>query len=171
MTRPRERHGYYSPIALADRFWPKVRKTSGCWEWTACRTKSGYGIIGAGGRHAYAHRVAYELCVGPIPEGLTLDHLCRNRGCVNPAHLEPVTMRENLRRGDSPVGREARQTHCLRGHPLSGPNLRTDRRGHRYCRACCAIHERAHPRSARRDTRRVVRAAERAARERARRRT
>ena len=141
--RPRGWHGYYAKVPLADRFWPKVRKTDGCWEWTACRTRSGYGNIGMGDRVLFAHRVAYELCVGPIPPGLTLDHLCRNRGCVNPAHLEPVTMRENLRRGMSPVGIEARTTHCPRGHAYDQENTEV-RRGRRHCRLCRVVRNRAY---------------------------
>ena len=95
---------------LADRFWSKVQKQeSGCWIWTGTRTRDGgYGQIRLPGLYApligpmrLAHRVAYELLVGPIPAGLVLDHLCRNRRCVNPAHLEPVTQRVNIQRGET----------------------------------------------------------------------
>jgi HNH endonuclease len=123
---------------LHQRFWPKVNKTETCWLWTAS-TKNGYGQIGAGGKHGkplYAHRVAYELVNGPIPEGLHLDHLCRVTLCVNPAHLEPVTRRENILRGESPIAKQARKTECLRGHPLSGANLYTDPKGKRSCKIC-----------------------------------
>jgi hypothetical protein len=92
----------------------------------------GYGYYhppGTGPRNVRAHRYVYERLVGPIPAGMTLDHLCRNRACVNPAHLEPVTGPENTRRA------VALQTHCLRGHPLSGPNLYC-RNGRRHCREC-----------------------------------
>ena len=84
------------------RFWAKVFAEDGaaCWRWLAAVNTSGYGHFRTSAhRTRLAHRMAYEMCVGPIPEGLTLDHLCRNRLCVNPAHLEPVTVRENLRRG------------------------------------------------------------------------
>lgn len=89
-------------------------------------------------RTVQAHRFAYEDSVGPIPDGLTLDHLCRTSACVNPLHLEPVSMTENNRRGLSPTARYWRQTECKRGHSLSGDNLLpTDlKRGFRCCRAC-----------------------------------
>ena len=124
------------------RFWRYVNKDGpdGCWIWMASRDSLGYGQINKG-RHGEgvirAHRVAYELLVGPIPEGLELDHLCRVRACLNPTHLEPVTHRENVLRGTSPVARLARQTHCIHGHPLSGANLylRPDT-GARQCKAC-----------------------------------
>jgi hypothetical protein len=87
---------------LAERFWEKVAKGEGCWLWTGARLRGGYGTINAGGHAAtslLAHRVAYELVRGPIPDGLQIDHLCRNRACVNPYHMEPVSQAENLRRG------------------------------------------------------------------------
>lgn len=87
---------------VTERFWPKVERVEdGCWLWTASLTGDGYGRISLGGKFGpmgLAHRVAYELLVGPIPEGLELDHLCRVRRCVNPEHLEPVTHAENVRR-------------------------------------------------------------------------
>lgn len=92
-------------------FWTTVdKRPDGCWVWTAHGNNRGYGRFRVGGRQAYAHRVAYELRNGPIPPGLTIDHLCRNKMCVNPAHLEPVTLRENALRGSL-----ARQpTHAAR---------------------------------------------------------
>lgn len=78
-------------------FWSRVDKTDGCWLWTSTVVWNGYGQFRINNRRVYAHRFAYEQVVGPVPDGL--DHLCRNRRCVNPAHLEPVTRQENLRRG------------------------------------------------------------------------
>jgi len=114
------------------RFVEKVRKTNTCWWWTASRV-NGYGQFRLGGTMMGAHRFAYELWVGPIPEGMTLDHLCRNRGCVNPAHLDPCTQRENKER--SPLHGHAKKT-CPAGHPYGGDNLYVDPRGHRHCRTC-----------------------------------
>lgn len=127
----------FTPEMLA-KFWMKVKANGGCWEWQNALT-NGYGTF-APKRFAIlpAHRVAYELIVGPIPEGLELDHLCKNPRCVNPNHLEPVTHAENCRRGDGFGGRNFRKTHCKNGHPLDGPNLYLTTTGKRQCRACRA---------------------------------
>lgn len=110
---------------LEERFWAKVEKSDGCWLWTGAKTTTGYGSVWLDGRSVKAHRVAYELLVGRIPDGLTIDHLCRVRLCVNPAHLEPVTNRENtLRSPQSEASVNARKTHCPKGHPYEGRNLR-----------------------------------------------
>jgi hypothetical protein len=119
--------------SIEDRFWPKVNKTSECWLWTAAVSKTGYGKFGIGYRTRGAHRVAYELIVGPIPEGLTLDHLCRTPLCVNPAHLEPVPIAENIRRAFQDV------THCKRGHEYVPANTYVNANGWRSCLACRAI--------------------------------
>lgn len=131
---------------LPVRFWAKVDKgeSDECWEWTAYRLWNGYGRFGY--RHGdvrYAHRVAYELAVGPIPDGLDIDHLCRNRACVNPAHLEPVTRSVNLRRGDTIVAERAAKTHCPRGHEYTEANTIRSKQGWRSCRECNNARQRA----------------------------
>jgi hypothetical protein len=134
----------------AERFWEKVRHSDdlfGCWEWTASRDDLGYGYFSpSGGNRVPAHAYAYRLVVGEVPDGLELDHLCRNPSCVNPAHLEPVTHRENLMRGESPMAKNARKTHCIHGHPFSGDNLYIiPSTGDRMCKTCARIrgHQRA----------------------------
>lgn len=124
----------------ADRFWAKVNKTATCWLWTGALRGNGYGILRIGPATAsmmYAHRYSYELLVGPIPDGLQIDHLCRVRGCVNPAHLEPVTSRENNLRSESPSAKQWRAGVCGRGHPKTPENayIRPDT-GSRDCLAC-----------------------------------
>ena len=110
---------------------------NGCWKWLLYANNKGYGIWNHAGRSILAHVVLWERRNGPVPAGLELDHLCRNRLCVNPDHLEAVTHQENISRG---LG--ARRTHCPYGHPLSGTNLRLGKDGHRYCKACCRLHGR-----------------------------
>lgn len=121
------------------RFFSKVVVSDGCWYWTGCLMPNGYGKIGRGGRGAgtaLAHRFGYELLVGPIPEGLHLDHLCRNRWCVNPEHLEPVTNRTNLLRGQGPSAVNARKTHCQNGHEFNATNRSARSDGKRTCLVC-----------------------------------
>lgn len=131
----------------AERFWAKVDQSAGpdgCWIWTGARTTAGYGhfTLSKPRRGVYAHRFAYELLVGPIPDGLPLDHLCRNRRCVNPAHLEPVTHRENILRGTSPIPANAVKTHCDQGHEFTPENTYIYSDGGRKCRTCRRLQQR-----------------------------
>lgn len=124
-----------------ERFYAKVLCdiATHCWLWMGYRRKLGYGGIGrsrAGNGMALAHRVAYELEVGPIPYGLEVDHLCRNPPCVNPSHLEPVTSAENLRRAALATGIRQGATHCPQGHPYDAENTVIAANGWRQCREC-----------------------------------
>ncbi len=122
---------------LAERFWAKVNKTETCWLWTAGQRSWGYGSFWDGVRKKRwsAHRFAYELLVGGIPDGLVLDHLCRTPLCVNPEHLEPVGIRENTLRGVGPSAIHATRTSCPAGHAYDAENT-YEHKGKRYCRAC-----------------------------------
>lgn len=125
---------------IAERF--EIDAETGCYTWTSYGA-NGYGqitvpksIAGKKSRRG-AHRITYELVVGPVPDGLQLDHLCRNRACINPDHLEPVSLAENLHRGEGDSHRVARTGVCLRGHALTSENTMTNRRtGKRRCRCC-----------------------------------
>ena len=117
-----------------------VEDARGCHIWSGATSTNGYGQVGIGGRTQYIHRVRYEREVGPIPAGMDLDHVCDNGsgGCCNPRHCRPVSRRENLLRGNTVTSHHLAQTHCLRGHELSGGNLYTYANGDRACRACRA---------------------------------
>ena len=125
----------WSGVTPVMRFCQKVQLGPACWEWTAAK-QFGYGQIRWGDRLTHAHRVSYELFVGPIPGGHQIDHLCRNRGCVNPEHLEPVTQAENIRRGEGASARNARKTHCPKGHEYTPDNIYTHMGKWRMCKAC-----------------------------------
>ena len=113
-----------------------IEDGSGCWIWYGYTMGTGYGLAHLPtGINQYAHRLTYERFRGPIPQGLTIDHLCRNRRCVNPWHLEPVTQSENNRRGYGWSGRHSRQTHCVHGHPFTEDNTYLWRSS-RKCRTC-----------------------------------
>lgn len=114
-----------------------MEKTDTCWIWKGRIQSGGYGIVRFEGRDQYAHRVVFEIESGKIPEGLQIDHLCRNRRCVNPSHLEPVTQKENILRGTGVSARNAAKTHCVRGHEYTIENsyLRPDGGG-KQCRIC-----------------------------------
>ena len=123
-----------------QRFVRKVRRLpGGCWEWTGQPAWNGYGRFGLDGREIMAHRFAYEAVRGPVPTGLQLDHLCRNRICVRPSHLEAVTQKVNLQRGIGPALASQRQlakTHCPHGHPYTPENILRVHGNERRCREC-----------------------------------
>jgi hypothetical protein len=123
---------------LIDRLMARAHlDVNGCWIWGGYCNRDGYGKIkDDGGRRLLStHRVTYEHFVEPIPDGLQIDHLCRNRACCNPAHLEPVTSRENTMRGRTLASINAMLTHCRKGHPFDEANTRMHGGGRR-CRAC-----------------------------------
>ncbi|MHB8409821.1 MAG: HNH endonuclease signature motif containing protein [Acidiferrobacterales bacterium] len=122
---------------------------SGCWLWTGQINSSGYGVLSWRGKKRLAHRVNYELRIGSIPSGLELDHLCRKRSCVNPEHLEPVTRRVNLLRGETIIADQVKRTHCPKGHPYDAENTIIEG-PRRQCRACRLVrmkrYHKEHPR-------------------------
>lgn len=133
----------YTRLSDAERFWSKVDQSGDCWIWTGSRYKNGYGAFHIGSRKEQnlttvcAHRFAYEQAGHAIPEGLVLDHLCRNRACVNPDHLEPVTVKVNNQRGAG----NSKRTHCPAGHPYDEQNTYYAQQSRgaglaRMCRAC-----------------------------------
>lgn len=150
------RHG--DPLAsaprmtLRERFESKIRRTDGgCWEWSGGHFQAtGYAIFNIPSerdgrwRPTVAHRVSYELFVGPIPDGLHVDHLCRNRGCVRPDHLEPVTQQENMHRGQAPSAISYRENRCQRGHEYTPENtiIKPSQPGKRECRECTRARDR-----------------------------
>lgn len=113
-----------------------IDPATGCVVWTGPKFHDGYGQTNVDGRTSRVHRVIYEMLAGPIPEGLTLDHLCRNKICANVAHLEPVTVRENILRSTAPAAANFAKTHCPQGHPYDSSNTFVRRSGARLCRTC-----------------------------------
>ncbi len=137
---------------VEERFWAKVDTSalSGCWQWTGSLIWHGYGHFSITRKKATgAHRYAYELLVGPIPDGLEIDHLCRNRGCVNPLHLEAVTATTNKLRGTAPPALNAVKSHCKRGHEFTPENTGHGRGESRFCLTCKALAQRERNRAQR----------------------
>lgn len=126
-----------------DRFWEKVdrRGDDDCWHWTGGKNNSGYGAFCFARKRYGAHRFVYEQTVGDIPAGYTIDHICRNRACVNPKHLRLLTHRENTLAGTGPSARAAMATHCPRGHEYTEDNIYWSQ-GNRKCRICKIEQER-----------------------------
>lgn len=122
-------------MIITTRFDNKVNKTRGCWLWTAGTDCGGYGVFRLNGKIRKAHRVSYEMAYGAIPNGLTLDHLCRTRRCVRPEHLEAVSLKTNILRGAAPSAINARKTECNRGHVFNEANTYAFR-SNRQCRLC-----------------------------------
>lgn len=125
---------------FVSKFWGNVDKqgTGGCWLWRGKVGRGGYGLVRFRGRPTGVHRVSYILLVGDIPEGMTLDHLCRVRNCVNPKHLEPVSQQQNILRGEGLAAQNAKKTRCRNGHLLKPGNLVLNqlKRGKRLCLKC-----------------------------------
>lgn len=147
------KEGKMKPTDLPPRIASKIKVNpeSGCWEWQGAKHSCGYGRITTGGSRSpnmkvhYPHRIAYESVKGPIPQGLQIDHLCRNRLCVNPDYLEAVTQKENMLRGIGASAINAAKTHCIRGHVLEGDNLQIPRGGKwtwRRCHECYKLRKR-----------------------------
>lgn len=138
------------PPHILARFWSKVERGADneCWEWRGWKSSRGYGVFNyPDGRKRGAHRITYALSRRELRAGEVIDHLCRNRGCVNPMHLEAVSPRENTRRGDAGLHRRierARVTHCRSGHPYTPENLRSRKDGARECRICMNEWQRAY---------------------------
>lgn len=134
--------------SLSKRLEQYIVRTAGCWIWTGCKNAAGYGVLGITiskgvKRMIGAHRLMWQSVHGQISGGLVLDHICRNRGCVNPSHLEPVAQAENIRRSPI-VGLERAEfhrakTHCQSGHEYTKDNTRITKLGHRICRTCDKI--------------------------------
>ncbi len=147
LTRPtvvnlRNRERCSMILAEAQRRYPIQESETGCWIWTGKRQRDGYGLVMHGHAFLSAHRVVYEDAIGGyLKASLQLDHTCRNRLCVNPAHLEPVTQRVNTLRSEGPSAINARKQRCKRDHPFDDANTRIRKDGRRVCKACCRQRE------------------------------
>jgi hypothetical protein len=128
---------------VGERFWSKTDRSGGrysCWNWTSSKLKAGYGIFWYERKYRLAHRLAFEAMNGPIPERATIDHSCNNTSCVNPTHLSPMSLKDNVLRGDAPTARNARKTTCKNGHPY---DTVYGNRNERRCARCHAAKARA----------------------------
>ena len=122
---------------LVSRFFRRIVISDGCWLWDGSHDLCGYGMWKVAGLFNWkVHRLVWELLRGPIPQGKQLDHLCRNTGCSNPDHLEPVTSRENTLRGTAPTSANAKKTHCKRGHPFGRAIVWPSGKVERRCDVC-----------------------------------
>jgi len=140
-TREKLRAAWVRRRARLPDFWDRVEKTETCWLWKGSTSDDQYGNFQRDGRLYLAHRYAYEAKIGPIPEGLELDHLCRVPRCVRPDHLEAVTPKVNQQRGMSPSGINSRKTHCAKGHEFS-VQATGKRAGRRRCVECHRVRNR-----------------------------
>ena len=131
-------HGNASKSFWEEKFWSRVKKTENCWLWTGTHVEQGYGYFSLRGKSVLAHRFSYQLKFGNIPAGLQLDHTCRVKDCVNPAHLEAVTHSENQRRKWG-YRNNTPKTKCVRNHPLNKESIYVDKRGRKSCKSCKAL--------------------------------
>lgn len=127
-------------LSIDERFWSRLMESeSGCWEWQEYVDEKGYGRFWDGARTIRAHQYAFAALVGDVPDGLELDHLCKNRRCANPYHLDPVTHEVNMARSDNIMLAFSDQTHCLRGHEFTTDNTYVKADGGRQCRDCSRV--------------------------------
>jgi hypothetical protein len=138
--------GHKAPLPLLDRLMARVRvDPDGCWIWTGNQSDDGYGRIGISHNVSVrAHRAVYRELVGPIPDGLVIDHLCRVLLCVNPEHLDVVDSVENSRRGNGPQAHALRTNRCIRGHEFTEVNTVIRKNGSRACRVCLRVRDQAY---------------------------
>ncbi len=142
MTEP-QKMGRLQKVTAIEYFWKRAVTSPDCWQWAGTISDKGYGILSLASelhpRRCRAARFAYSYFIGPIPEGMVIDHLCRNRGCVNPFHLEAISNKENIMRGICPSSINAKKTQCYRGHPYSPQTLKVFRDGFRRCFECIKL--------------------------------
>ena len=146
--------------AAQKRFWEKVTKTNKCWNWNGSKNKHGYGMFVIAGVRYLTHRLSYEFLKGEITNGLVIDHLCRNSGCVNPAHLEVVTTRVNVLRGIGLSAINIRKKVCIKGHPFTENNTKIRIRNSKQERVCITCRQAHHRIWHKRYRRRISRTAE-----------